>query len=1837
MSENFDIGPLTWVKDQIDQLLESVLGNLNTVQANIVDTSALRFSQTHLYQASGALDMVGLEGCKRFCSELEKLAAKLEKKTVEATPELIETFIKAVKTLQLYLQELLNGAPDIPLRLFPMLNPIVTALGETLDESELFFPDTSNSAPKDIPSKQLTDIEYASFMVEQRLAYQKSLLNWLQTKQNSAVETMTMAVSNVSQAQQKNSNKTLWWAASAFTESLEQKEIAENNGAKRLCRKLDQELRQFAEGINKPHSNLLRDILYYVAISDIDKPSVLKVKEVFELAHLVDKKSSTNFVAISIDHDEIAHVQQLIDELEILREQWDDISNTIDFSKSDASASNSVVNVDNVLITKFSDTLAKSVAITQHLSQVLVIDVYSVLQQASNSLRDDASKVNHAALIEIAAALNLIETSLQHYQNLDSDRIQKLHSELLRLETISSGEGYDKLEGDRASELDRDTVKAVVTHIKESLKTIEQALDSFFRNPAEKKSLTLISQPLKQVSAVFDMLNMASPIAILNASGSYIHLFEATDYVANQTHFELVAESLSMIGLYVDEMPRIRPESDLALEKAIQRLHAGLKYAGIEFIASDDGELAQTDITGQTFTPDAADNEANAASVSVTQDSEITSELTHVEKALDDNLQHDTALPELSNDQILVTDQAFDEELLDIYLTEAEEVLALIAQNLQALRVNATDHEALVEVRRSYHTLKGSGRTVGLSAMGEVAGKVEIYLNGVLDKKLTLTHAQIISIEQISAAFASWAAELRANNKVEFNQEVWLARVAALSVVIEPAALDTSVVSDSAIINELAPPTESTANVANRSAAKKAESLVLIGGTRKMSRALYDIFINESMQNITALEQDAVLVSQHVAQLPSAAAKHAIHKLGSNALAAEFKQMGELSRALENWLDEVNASWTSQHSELYSNTVKLLAGMWQKISEQHNPRSANGLIKVLNQATDLAKQNKAFSADINVNTPLDDAATPLLDSDVAMIAASNLDENLDENQHEESIYEVNANEPELSNELVENLSIHDSSMDAVGKDVHDSSLDEASIGNEGNTDIDGSTDIEGNTDIEVKLITESKPYNFTKTQLAADKNSINTNNLDANKLDKSQVDQELLTMFIEEAREILPEIGTELRAWRANPNQTEHPDALQRSLHTLKGSARMAGQASLGNAVHELEDLVIRSLKRKADAADFDSMFVDLDKIGSYFEEAVGNTPIETINAIRKDDAPPSGRTSDRKAQYLRMRADTLDRMINEAGEIAIIRSRMDRELTGFKNSSNDLTESVVRLRNYLRELEIEAETQLQSRMSILQEANETFDPLEFDRFTRLQELTRMIAESVNDVATIQNGLLANLGQTEAALQQQSRMNRDLQQSLLGVRMLPFKQISERMQRIVRQTARELKKSVDLEIDGEATEIDRSVLDKLGAPLEHLLRNAVAHGLESPAERKKLGKSETGIIKLKIRQESDEINIIVSDDGAGVNLQRVKEKAIKNKLIDEDAVVSEQALMSLIFESGFSTADKVSQISGRGVGLDVVRADISGLGGRVDLNSEYGKGAEFSVHLPVTLSVAQVLVVRAGTTVYGLPVGIIEQAQKIKRQELAKAYEAGEIEWADKKYPIYYLSKLLDLQEHQAEDHAYASILLLRIGSFNIALHIDEVIGNQEAVMKPIGAQLARVPGIVGATVTGDGSIMLIINPVQLVAREILSVGNITVKTDKKSAEKIITKLRALVVDDSLTMRKVLGRTLERAGFEVLVAKDGMDAMQLLQETIPDIILTDIEMPRMDGFGLARNIRDDVRTAKTPLIMISSRTADKHQNLAKEIGVDAFFGKPVQDDDLIRKVNELLANSKIVH
>ena len=455
----------------------------------------------------------------------------------------------------------------------------------------------------------------------------------------------------------------------------------------------------------------------------------------------------------------------------------------------------------------------------------------------------------------------------------------------------------------------------------------------------------------------------------------------------------------------------------------------------------------------------------------------------------------------------------------------------------------------------------------------------------------------------------------------------------------------------------------------------------------------------------------------------------------------------------------------------------------------------------------------------------------------------------------------------------------------------------------------------------------------------------------------------------------------------------------------------------------------------------------------------------------------------------LRVRADVIDRLVNEAGEVSIARARVEGELRSLKANLLELTNSVIRLRKEVRELEIQGESQIQSRMSQVGETAEGFDPLEFDRFTRFQELTRSLAEGINDVSTVQQSLLRNLDDADAALVAQSRLSRDLQQQLFAIRTVPFGSLSDRLYRILRQLAKELDKRANLEIRGGQVELDRAVLEKLVGPLEHLLRNALDHGIEPRERRQAAGKSETGEIALTVRQVGNEIAIELADDGGGLNLDEIRAKAIAQQRIPPDAELTSGQLIEYIFKAGFSTAAQVTQVSGRGIGMDVVRSEIATLGGRIEVSTRAGQGTVFQIYLPLTLAVAQAVLVRAGGRVWALPAPMVEQVQQLRADDLIARYRSGQVDWQGRSYPFHYLPRLLGDSQHRPESTRHNAVLLLRSGHSVAAVHVDEMVGNQEVVVKNIGPQLARVSGIAGATVLGNGEIVLIINPVQLAQR----------------------------------------------------------------------------------------------------------------------------------------------------
>jgi chemosensory pili system protein ChpA (sensor histidine kinase/response regulator) len=481
-------------------------------------------------------------------------------------------------------------------------------------------------------------------------------------------------------------------------------------------------------------------------------------------------------------------------------------------------------------------------------------------------------------------------------------------------------------------------------------------------------------------------------------------------------------------------------------------------------------------------------------------------------------------------------------------------------------------------------------------------------------------------------------------------------------------------------------------------------------------------------------------------------------------------------------------------------------------------------------------------------------------------------------------------------------------------------------------------------------------------------------------------------------------------------------------------------------------------------------------------------------------------------------------------------------------------------------------------------------------------------------------------------------MTRDLQRDLMRVRMVPFASISERLFRVARLSAKEMDKRVNLDIRGGAVEIDRSVLERMAAPFEHLLRNAIVHGVETRAQRSAAGKDETGELLVQVSQQGNEVVLEFSDDGAGLDLDRIRDKARRIGLLHEGEDLSDADTADLIFEPGFSTADALTELAGRGVGMDIVHSEAQALGGRVDTTTESGKGARFTIHLPLTLAVTQVVLLAAGGRTYALPSTLVEQVLQMKESALQEARGKGCVALQGHEAPLHYLPAMLGLAGQPPAQRS-APVLMLRSGNERVALQVDEVVGNREVVIKNIGQQLARMPGISGATVLGSGEIVLILNPVAL-AQHLASRPDLAAPAGNAEqaapAALAVVGSTIMVVDDSLTVRRVSQRLLEREGYRVLLAKDGQDALEQMQESRPDLMLVDIEMPRMDGFDLTRNVRGDERTRDIPIIMITSRSADKHRNYAMQLGVNAYFGKPFQEPVLLGAIEGLLADQRRV-
>ena len=1631
---------LSWINTEVERALGVVHESLGKLSAGAPDAAAaLGTCPVHLHQVSGALRMVGLGGATAVCEAIEAGFAALGQRPAPAAVAAVD---RAVLALKEFVADLARGQADRPMRLLPMYREVAGIAGRAdASEKDLFYPDLSIVAPPHRRPKLLPKATIEAFVKKQRALFQRGLLGWLRNNP-AGLEDMRRAVNQLHKiGAQLPAPQAIWWVANGMLDALAGSESPEwVTAAKALGTRVE---RQMSSGVPAANDSLLRELLYAVAKCRTVSPRIQQIRDLYRLDNLF-AASATPGAALELDAERLeVSLYDLHSRLDALKRAW------VQYVSGEDKSAARIRELLGAFRTRARDLGS------QHLLKLL-----DVINMSAIRLPDPYPRNSQAMVLEMASAFLLVEHVVDTFSNPADDleqQIQIMGGWLL--DAVAGKSNGEPPKGLRADLTERIGVLQLRAHVAREIFTnlqhVEQVLDAFARNPEKRATLASLQPLVRQIDGALIVLGMTRAAEAVTICEKLIQRC-ATDAEpkAVAEHMDWIAEGLSSIGFFLEPCRHGRDPAGEAVELFFRRYE------------KRDAPLS-LDSTMRLKSP--------VATASVVPGPRPLEGASPVEKK-------PSARP------------GVDPELLEVFLEEAGEVLAAIEASSVEWRARPDDREALAVIRRGFHTLKGSGRMVGLMDMGEAAWEVEQVLNRWMEEKREANEPVLLLVSTAATSYSGWIARLR------------------------EGTLEAEV--DAAAILDLAARAKSDGKPPQ-------PEEVTIGGLT-LARAFFDIYIKEALGHAGVLEADFAAWQPAAEGESSHEFMRAAHTLASSSRTAGFIDVAELAAAVEDWTPHAARSHGADDAAVVQRAIARLRAMVDGIARREAPAAAPDEIAALSA---LCARLAAPAPGAEISIPQDAAPEPV----------------------------------------------------------------------------------------------PAQPSGREKRVMRDD------------------IDEQLLPIFLEEAQEIVPNIGSDLRDWKANPTDEKVHESLRRLLHTLKGSARMAGAIRLGELCHLMETRIEEALEANQVPADmFEYLQERMDRISSDVERmGVPAVPEEApkpaapvvVAQKPKPVQPKVEAPLPRPAAMLRMNAETLDHLINEAGEVAIARSRIEAELRSVKQQLTELNESIARLRGQLREVEVQADSQMQSRLSEMEERNRDFDPLEFDRYTRLQELTRLMAEGLNDVNSIQQAVAKSIGDSDGALAQQARITRDVQQELMRVRAVPFSNLSERLHRVVRQTARELGKKAELEIEGASVELDRSVLERIGAPLEHMLRNALAHGIESPEARAAAGKGETGTVSISLRQESNEIALTLSDDGAGLDLERLRQKGLERGLLPAGRQVTDAELAQLIFHSGLSTAQEVSELAGRGVGMDVVRAEISAIGGRVDILTTRGQGATFTVYLPLTLAVTQAVLVRSGGALIAISSAMVEQVLRLKSDALAQLYDKRTVVFQDRSYALHYVQHLLGL-DSAVDVKPYNSVLLLRSGVQRVALHVDEMAGNLEIVVKSIGPQLSRVPGVVGATVLADGAIAPIMNPVAL-AQRLRTAAPVPQPTAPAASDAKPAAPLVMVVDDSLTVRKITSRLLEREGYQVITAKDGVDALERMKDALPAVMLVDIEMPRMDGFDLTRNVRADARMQGVPIIFISSRTAEKHRNQAATVGANEFLGKPYQEAELLQHVARFVGDRPV--
>ncbi|MCV6637892.1 Hpt domain-containing protein [Candidatus Albibeggiatoa sp. nov. NOAA] len=1218
-----------------------------------------------------------------------------------------------------------------------------------------------------------------------------------------------------------------------------------------------------------------------------------------------------------------------------------------------------------------------------------------------------------------------------------------------------------------------------------------------------------------------------------------------------------------------------------------------------------------------------------------------------------------------------------DEEILEIFVEEVQEVLEEIVSSFAQWKQNPNDVEALQTLRRAFHTLKGSGRLVGATIIGELGWRFESMLNRIIDGSMPINDNVFSLIGQVDGVIPGLIEEFQQQASTTYrvllliSQADYLTETKGESIgdFEVPADLDATISEETATA-----PVKESASVETPTPEAIAEPEPIITEDVSLNEDLSldtdssddldlsnfddDLTLSDDLDD-SALLDDMALDSD-LGDLDTSLDDSSLGDLDTDL--DDSTTLGELDTSLDDSaLGDLDT--TLDESDLLSDDDELLPLGGDLATDEEEESVDPALLDIF---TSEAQQHIANLRNLLADYEQHEEPQLLTDDVIRCFHT------LNGSSRSVSFTEVFTLAGPLENysrvlsERKVNVSDDTINLFKQAVDMMDNLLKGEIVDDDHHSGLIS----------QIAMAEARVPAPKPEPKPAAPEPTFNTGGGES--FTAPDPTDEFMAIFLEEAEEILENTQSLLERWQTAPDNMQLMKELQRELHTLKGGARMVEITPMGDLSHQLESVLTKIVEGTGQSSQriqdviqtcVDELVAMLEAVRSSLplnmpDELIGKikaavsggtepeTPeptkavektepvkpapksqiteaAERDKAIEKEKEPEM--TESGAEDRIRVRVALIEKLTGLAGELSISRAHMEQQQGSFKANLGEMEQTVTRLRDQLRRLEIETEAQILSsfRETVVEEDDEEFDPLEMDRFSVMQQLSRSLAESVNDLLNIQDYLKVLTRQSDTLLVQQTRIGTELQDVIMRTRMIPFSRISPRLQRIARLTSRELRKQMNFEIIGETIEFERTVLNRIVAPLEHMLRNAIGHGVEDSATRQQSGKPAAATVKIKLSKEGTDLIIRLSDDGAGLNLQAIRKKAEDRGMVKAGTVVSDKELMQFILEPSFSTAQSVTQISGRGVGMDVVNTEIKQLGGALQIHSKTGQGTTFEIRLPLSLTINQALLVHVNEETMAVPLNHVEAVLRIPRQQ-ANTEEPSYYKYMEHDYRIFYLGDILGFSKPTGMESPLIPTLLIRSGDRRVALLVDGIEGSKEVVVKPVGPQIGSIKWLAGATILGDGRVVLILDVPTLTRIEEAPQYE---TLEEEVEEEIPTTI--MVVDDSITVRKVTARLLKRQGMEVLTAKDGVDAVAQLQDHIPDLMLLDVEMPRMDGYELATQVRNNPELKHIPIIMITSRTGAKHRDRAEKIGINRYLGKPFNETELLENINALLDERQI--